>query len=480
MPLKRVLTVFFLSLLAVSITACGSSSHDYNLGQSYQNYDAPVRLAFLSVPQRAAGAPLNTFRVAVLDHNGLVVPYATHPITVALIDPAGATLSGTTTVNAVDGVATFDDISVDLPGDYNFIATAPDLESAESQYFTITPNVPMEVVFLSQPPSPPNVVMQGDTLPPIEVEVRDGFGNPISTSSTVTIVIGNDPSGKATLSGTTQIPAHNGRVTFDDLSVTSGGGVMVLAAVVGDGIGISDPFVVMAPFSIYASAVTPLSSLLVQIDPSDFSANPVGPFTEPVSGLVSMPDGRLLGAIQNASDLPVLVNIDPGDASYTEAANPIFNQAFVEVTDMTVDPATGTVYAYLSNTGSGDDGVYIINTSTGVGTLIGNGSGRTDGYVGLTWDPFKKVLFAAFGDDQSLATIDVESGLPTEVAGSAGQLPVETVSLFVNPFDTTLNAIQNEGPPANEERLWVVDPETGASTYVTDVEFVVSATIAID
>jgi hypothetical protein len=54
-------------------------------------------------------------------------------------NPSGGTLSGTVTVTVVNGIATFDDLSIDLIGDgYTLAATVDGLTAAESDPFSIT------------------------------------------------------------------------------------------------------------------------------------------------------------------------------------------------------------------------------------------------------------------------------------------------------------------------------------------------------
>lgn len=76
--------------------------------------------------------------VYVVDASNVIVPGATNAVTLALTTPGGATLSGTLTVNASSGVASFASMAVDTPGTYTFTATASGLTSATSGSFTIT------------------------------------------------------------------------------------------------------------------------------------------------------------------------------------------------------------------------------------------------------------------------------------------------------------------------------------------------------
>jgi len=106
-------------------------------------------LVFLKQPADAAvGQPITNVdvdptagpvKVAFYDGNGDKVEGSSAPITIAIgSNPGGGTLSGTTTQSAVDGVASFDDLSIDLEGDgYTLVASSPGFTSATSDPFNI-------------------------------------------------------------------------------------------------------------------------------------------------------------------------------------------------------------------------------------------------------------------------------------------------------------------------------------------------------
>src|SRR2546430_1193794 len=76
-------------------------------------------------------------RIAIQDSLGNPIAGATDTVTLALtVNGAGAILLGTTTVAAMDGIATFGDLRVDRPGrGYTLVATAPGLTDATSASF---------------------------------------------------------------------------------------------------------------------------------------------------------------------------------------------------------------------------------------------------------------------------------------------------------------------------------------------------------
>lgn len=78
--------------------------------------------------------------VAVQDSTGATVGNATDPVTLALgSNPGGATLSGTLTVPATSGLATFSDLGISAAGDgYTLAATATGLTGATSASFNMT------------------------------------------------------------------------------------------------------------------------------------------------------------------------------------------------------------------------------------------------------------------------------------------------------------------------------------------------------
>jgi hypothetical protein len=76
------------------------------------------RLGFTTQPANGtAGQALAAFGVAVQDELGGTITDATTSVTLSIADNAGgATLGGTTTVNAVAGIATFSNVTVDKAG----------------------------------------------------------------------------------------------------------------------------------------------------------------------------------------------------------------------------------------------------------------------------------------------------------------------------------------------------------------------------
>jgi hypothetical protein len=105
----------------------------------------PLQLAFTAQP--ATTLPLLTIppvRVTARDAFGNAVTSYNGPVTIAIGKNGGTlaagTLAGTLTVTAVNGVATFSDLSIDQPGNgYTLVANAANLSGVESTPFNIGP-----------------------------------------------------------------------------------------------------------------------------------------------------------------------------------------------------------------------------------------------------------------------------------------------------------------------------------------------------
>jgi hypothetical protein len=154
----------------------------------------PVRLAFVQQPPASAtaGTPLAPpITVQAVDAAGALVSAFTGPISISLGAgaPTGATLTGTTTVNAVAGVATFNTIALGVPGSYTLVASNAALTSATSTGITITAGAANRLVFQNYPTG----VAAGTTIDPITVAVRDAVGNTVTTFTGPVTLTPNGP-----------------------------------------------------------------------------------------------------------------------------------------------------------------------------------------------------------------------------------------------------------------------------------------------
>jgi alpha-tubulin suppressor-like RCC1 family protein len=188
--------------------------------------------------------------VTVQAADGTTISTANMNVTVAIgTNPDGGTLSGTTTVPAVRGVAIFSDLSLDKPGvGYTLTANANRVVGATSSPFDV---VQGKLAFTLQPSDP--TVVGHAISPAVQVAVQDQLGNTVTGANTkVTITLGTtqgQPAASGTLSGTATVAAVNGIASFSDLSITtvSPPGYTLIASADGLSSVISSPFRVITP-----------------------------------------------------------------------------------------------------------------------------------------------------------------------------------------------------------------------------------------
>jgi hypothetical protein len=182
-----------------------------------------TKLVFTVEPTNTAAEStfLPAIKVEAQDDLGVTDTNYTANISIAILNnpPSNGILSGTTTVAAVNGVATFSDLSIDKVGvGYTLQATSGSLTAATSVSFNITA---IKLVFTVQPT---NTASDATITPAIEVAAQDNYGNTDTTyTADISMAILNNPLGTGALSGTTPVAAVSGVATFSDLSIDKAG-----------------------------------------------------------------------------------------------------------------------------------------------------------------------------------------------------------------------------------------------------------------
>jgi N-acetylneuraminic acid mutarotase len=172
-----------------------------------------ARVAFATQPGGAVvGAPLSPQPVVRLEAaDGTLISNFNGPVSLRLsANTSGVALGGTTTINAVNGVATFSGLSVPAPGTgLTMIASSGALQTATSAPFTITaltfcgprPNVAvatsrggpgqLQAVISAQTlPATPTNSLQRIAVTRIENATVTVNGNPVSAGSSVPLLAG--------------------------------------------------------------------------------------------------------------------------------------------------------------------------------------------------------------------------------------------------------------------------------------------------
>ncbi|HKC46391.1 MAG TPA: invasin domain 3-containing protein, partial [Gemmatimonadales bacterium] len=194
----------------------------------------PTKLV-ITVPPAVdtSGRPMHpNVQVTAQDQNNNPVSSFTGAVTMAITSGTGtpgATLFGSNPANAVNGVATFSDLSINKAGSgYKLQASAViggntiTSAAAPGAGFTVFPGAGAQLAFTVQPAT----TTAGQTMPAVVVAVQDTAGNTVAGFSgnvTLQITPGTGKAG-ATLNGTTTVAvAPNGTATFSTLSIDSAG-----------------------------------------------------------------------------------------------------------------------------------------------------------------------------------------------------------------------------------------------------------------
>ena len=317
---------------------------------------AAAKLAFRTQPSNtvAGVAIAPAVEVEVQDAAGNRVEGATTSVTVVLgTNPGDGTLGGTRTVDAVDGVATFSTLTVNRSGEgYALTAAATGLTGATSAPFSITAAAADRLGFLVQA----STTVAGSAITPaVQVEVRDAFGNRVTTSSaSVSLALDANP-GSATLDGIVTRPATNGVATFDGLTIKrAASGYTLAASSAGLSGATSSAFNVSAGDPSALAFVTPPTSVVAgspiaafQVEVRDALGNRVTAVTVPVTlSLGNNPGSATLGGTVLASTANGVatfdaVTLDRTGSGYTlDAGSPGLVGATSDPFDVTPGPAS--------------------------------------------------------------------------------------------------------------------------------------------
>jgi hypothetical protein len=142
---------------------------------------APTQLVFVQDPSGSTTVAGQAFAtqpiVHILDAEGNLVSSATKEVTLSLFEGTGE-LRGNINLNAVNGIATFAGLNIDLAGsDKEIIAESEGLSSATTSAFTITPAPASLFTKYAGDQQVAQVGTAVDIAP--AVRIQDIFGNPI-------------------------------------------------------------------------------------------------------------------------------------------------------------------------------------------------------------------------------------------------------------------------------------------------------------
>jgi len=250
-------------MLAVLAAAC-------RVGDLVGTRPSGARLEFTVQPSHGdTGKPITPpVQVTVRDAQGR--PDTSYHESVALdLGPnsGGATLVGTPRAPVEGGVATFENVRVDKPGDgYVLRATAPERPATMSAVFTVDsiPSEPDPVATrLAFTIQPSHTQVGGAVTPAVRVAARDAAGALVTSfGGTISLAIGTNPGG-GRLSGTTSSVASGGVATFNGLSIDRVGNSYTLTAAASGLSGATS-----TAFNITATPPPPATQLAFTVQPS--------------------------------------------------------------------------------------------------------------------------------------------------------------------------------------------------------------------
>jgi uncharacterized repeat protein (TIGR01451 family) len=330
-------------------------------------------------------------------------------VTIAIgTNPAGGSLSGEIEVEADDGVATFDDLSIDNPGSgYTLIASARGVSGATSDPFAITSGPATQLEFGQQPSGTP----AGATIaPPVTVRALDNDGNlDTSFSGSVTVAIGNNPSG-GSLSGTTTVAAVNGVATFGDLRIDKAGDGYTLTATASGLAGATSD-----AFDITAATATQLA---FGQQPSDTAAGAT--ITPPIIVRALDQSGNLITTFNG--NVSIAIGTNPAGGSLSGTTTVAAVNGVATFGDLRIDKAGNgyTLIALASGLTSATSDPFDI--TAGAATLLQFGQQPTDTAAGATITP-----------PLTVRALDSSGNLITSFSGNV------TISIGTNPVGGTLS-----------------------------------------
>jgi MYXO-CTERM domain-containing protein len=233
------------TLIATATGVSSAISTGFNITPA-----AATRLAVSQQPTLSiAGLPITpAVQIAVEDDFGNRVPTFTGNISIALeSNPGGGTLSGTTSVAAASGIASFTTLAIDRSATgYTLRATATGLTMVDTVAFDVISGSAAALAFGVQPA---DVVAGVAFAPSVTVTVRDSQNNIDPTfNGAVMLSISNNP-GSATLAGTISVLVVSGTATFTNVSLDKVGTDYTLAATAA-----GVPAVTSAAFDVTAAA----------------------------------------------------------------------------------------------------------------------------------------------------------------------------------------------------------------------------------
>jgi hypothetical protein len=369
---------------------------------------APANIAFVGQPTDAVAGATIAPAVTVSVTDGLGNGVAGQSVTLTLSTGTGA-LSGTLTqVTDGTGVATFNDLSINLAGGKNLTATSGAL-TAISNAFTITSSAPANIAFGQQPT---DAVAGATIAPAVTVFVTDGLGNGVAGQS-VTLTLST---GTGALSGTvTQVTDGSGIATFADLSINLAGGKNLTAT--------------SGALTVISNAFTITSGTSSNITFGQQPTNAVAGVTIAPAVTVSITDGLGNGvAGQN-----ITLSLGTGTGTLSGTLTQVTDGAGVATfPDLSIDLVGAKTLLATSGALNVGSNIFTINAGVGTNLVLVSGTPQQAPTDGIFAAPLVARVNDMFGNPVAGETV-----IFTAQVGGGGQSASLSAPLTTNIFGET-------------------------------------------
>jgi hypothetical protein len=322
----------------------------------------------------------------------------------------------TTTVNAVNGIATFANLSLNMVGTgYTLIASGPSLTAATSSTFNITPGTASKLAFSVQPSS---AAAGASIAPAVTVTIEDAGGNTVtSATNPVTIAIAANPA-SGVLSGTAAANAVNGVAKFANLSLNK--------AATGYTISASSPSLASATSSAFNITAGTASKLAFLTQPSN--TPPGASITPPVTVAIEDSNGNTVTT--STASVTILIATNPGGGTLGGTTTVSAVAGVATFASLTISsPGTGyTVSA--SSTGLTNATSASFNVTAGPAAKLAFTVEPTNTNSGATINQVQVTVQDAQGNTVTTSTASVTLAIGTNPASGtlSGTLTVAAVN----------------------------------------------------
>jgi Bacterial Ig-like domain (group 1)/Invasin, domain 3/Bacterial Ig-like domain (group 2)/Calcineurin-like phosphoesterase len=423
-----------------------------------------TQLAFTTqpagAPPAAAGASLTPPVVVVArDAFGNLATGYSGTITVSLgANPAGGTLSGTTSHGAVSGAASFADLSLDKSGTgYTLVASAPTLTGATSNPFAIVPgsvSATQSTIAVAPGAIPASA---GASRATVTVTARDAFGNRVPGASVLLAATGNgdsltQPSGPTDATGVAIGSLSATVAETKTLSATAGG-------------------VALTPTATLTVNPAAAAALVFLVPPSTAAAgNPITPAIQ-----VAAQDG--FGNLTTALSGSVTIKLgaNPGAGTLTGTLTRTAAGGVAAFNDLAIDKVASGYTLIAQATGLADDtsSVFAVTAggiSSSLSTVVAVPSGLTAS-SGSSAATITIIAKDAFGNPVPGATVILAAsgggnGL-TQPAAATNALGVTTGSLSSTAVGLKIVSATVGGVPVTQRDTVTVGPATATTLAFT-------------